>query len=258
MHLMPDSRALLGVDVIASASSPGYHRDRQWGALTAMLTSAFERGGITPDMVVHHEPTGDGALYTLPSDCLGAAVDLTDHLDTLAAEHNRWHKPDIRLRVSIDIGAVGAEPGYYTPKIHLTRMLGAEAFRTVVNNCIRDNTDQIGNSWVSTGLIMSAFAFREVFAGNYTSQVRQTDFVELPVANKQFNETAWVRVPGIDARTLAEYSSVTESTVPTRQSGASQHGPHESGSVVNYVEGKMIGSVQARDITGDIHLGRGR
>lgn len=255
MALMPDSRALLGVDVIASASSPGYHRDRQWGALSAMLGTALAHSGITPEMVVHYEPTGDGALYTLPSHCLGTVFDLTDRLDTLAAEHNRWQKPDIRLRVSIDIGAVGEEPGYYTPKIYLTRMLGAAAFRTLVNTCIRDNADDVGNSVVHTALIVSGAAFREVFGGDYT-RLRRADFAELPVTSKEFSDTAWIRVPGFDARTLAR--TAAESAEPTEQGGALQRDSDQAGSLVNYVHGSMTGSVQARVIEGDIHFGKDR
>lgn len=257
MALMPDNRTLLGVDVIASASSPGYHRDRQWGALNAMLSTALATSGITPDMVVHHEPTGDGALYTLPVHHLGTAVDLTERLDKLAAEHNRWQKPDIRLRMSVDVGAVGDEPGYYTPKIHLTRMLGAAAFRTLVNTCIRSNTDSIGNSSVHTGLILSSAAFREVFGGDYTRLVRQADFTKLPVASKEFTETAWVRVPGCDARTLARFATTADPVEPANQDDPGRRGPSGHGSLVNYVHGNMTDSVQAGVIEGSVRLGRG-
>jgi hypothetical protein len=251
MDLMPDNRALLGVDVVASASSPGYHRDRQWGALSAMLGTALASSGIRPDMVVHNEPTGDGALYTLPGHCLGIAVDLTERLDKLAAEHNRWYKPDLRLRVSIDVGAVGAEPGYHTPKIHLNRMLAAAQFRALVAECIRDNTDGAGNSSVHTGLIVSGAAFRAVFGGDYTSLVRQTDFAQLSVTSKEFSDTTWVRVPGLDAHTLARFAATAEATTSTRSNTADG-----SGMLINYVGGNMTGSVQARVIEGGVHFGR--
>ena len=256
MILMPDSRALLAVDVIASASSPGYHRERQWRAMSAMLESAFGSSGIAPDMVVRYEPTGDGALYTLPSDRLGTAVDLTSHLDRLAAEHNRWQKPDIRLRVSIDIGAVGEEPGYYTPKIHLARMLGATEFKGLVDECIRSSVDRAGNSWVNSALVMSGFAFREVFGGDYTSQVRQAEFAELAVSNKEFSDTVWVRVPGFDARTLVQFAtSMTRSSKQVRADGAARRSVD---TVVNYVAGDMSDSVQAGIVEGDINFGGGR
>lgn len=246
MVLMPDSQALLGVDVIGSASSPGYHRDRQWGALSTMLGTALTSSGITPDMVRHYEPTGDGALYTLPRHRLGTVVDLTDRLDKLAAEHNRWNKPDIRLRVSIEIGPVGPEPGYFTPKIYLARMLGAAEFRALVNECIQRNTDPVGNSSINTGLILSNAAFREVFAGDYTDVVRQTEFARLPVTSKEFSDTAWIRVPGLDAHTLARFAAGTDADAPR---------PAATHSTINHVGGNMTDSVQAEVVKGGIHFG---
>jgi hypothetical protein len=254
MGAMPESRALLGVDVIASASSPGHYRDRQWGALTAMLGTALASSGITPDAVVHFEPTGDGALYTFPSRCLGMVIDLSECLDKAAAEHNRWCKPDIRLRLSVEIGAVGDGPGYYSPKIYLNRMLGARAFKSLINECIRTTVDPLGNGSVNTGLIVSGPAFREAFGGNYTRLVRQTDFARLSVVEKEFSDNAWIRVPGLDNRTLAGLVASAEVASGDATTDRVANG---SVQVTNHVGGNMTDSVQAGVVNGGIYLGRG-
>jgi hypothetical protein len=255
MTTMPGTRALLAVDVIGSARNPGYHRDRLWGELTAMLRSGFDAVGLTPAEVVGCEPTGDGALYTLPDHRLGVLVDLAQRLDELAANRNRWSKPDIRLRVAVEIGAVGDGPAYYSPKIDLNRLLGAAAFKELVNRCVTENTDELGNCPINSSLIVSGPAFRSVFGGDYTTLVRETEFVRLAAVHKEFNEQAWVRVPGVDARTLARFAEEITSSEPAEDVEAAAGMPMR---VTNTVNGSMTDSVQAGVVTGGVHIGRGR
>src|SRR5262245_35736766 len=123
MTLLPETRTLLGIDVIASAANPGYHLDALWRSLSEILDAALLESGIHPEEVLETEHTGDGSLYTFPSRDLGLVLDLSHRIDELAAEHNRWHKPDIRLRIAVDVGAVGSSDGYYSPKIWRGRLL---------------------------------------------------------------------------------------------------------------------------------------
>lgn len=255
MGAMPDTRALLGVDVVASAGNPGYHLDRVWGALSEMLSEALDASGITPDDVVRYEPVGDGALYTFPNDRLGAVVDLSDRLDKLAERHNRWHKPDLRLRVAVELGAVGDGPGYDAPRIRLNRMLAADTFKALVNTCVGANADEKGNSPVNSGLIMSDAAFRSVFGGDYTSLVRQTDFAPLDVVNKEFTDRAWVRVPGVDARTLAEFAEHLEPSIDGNDEETATTYPMR---VTNHISGNAEHSLQAGIVTGGVYFGRDR
>jgi hypothetical protein len=255
MAVMPGTRALLAVDVIGSARNPGYHRDRLWGELTAMLRSGFDAAGLTPAEVVGYEPTGDGALYTLPDNRLGALVDLTQRLDELAANRNRWSKPDIRLRVAVEMGAVGDGPDYYSPKVDLNRLLGASAFKELVKRCVTENTDELGNCPINSSLIVSGPAFRSVFGGDYTTLVRETDFVRLAAVHKEFNEQAWVRVPGVDTRTLAKFADEITTSEPVEDvepmAGSSVR-------VTNTVTGTMTDSQQFGVVNGGVRIGRGR
>jgi hypothetical protein len=255
MGIMPNTRALLAVDVIASASNPGYHRDRLWGALTEMLRSGFVAAGLTLEEVVQYEPTGDGALYTFPATRLGVLVDLAHRLDELAADRNCWSKPDIRLRIAVEVGAVGDAPGYYSPKVDLSRLLGASAFKALVKRCIAENTDDQGNCSVNSGLIVSDPAFRSAFGGDYTTLVRESEFVQLAAVHKEFSEQAWVRIPGVDARTLTEFASETSASDTTQEVESVVGVPMR---VTNTVSGTMKNSVQAGVVYGGVNLGRGQ
>jgi hypothetical protein len=248
MDVMPETRALLGVDVIGSAANEGHHYDPLWRALDRMLGRALAGRGIPDDEVLDYEPGGDGALYTLPSRRLGGVLDLADDLDRLAAEHNRSRKPDIRLRIAVEVGAVGEGPGYFAPKIWRGRLLNSAAFKELMKHCLHKRPE----GSVNTGLIVSAPAFREAFGGDYTAVVRRHDFVEIEASEKEFTEPAWVRVPGLDSRTLAEFVSASQAKPETPKPVV-----EPEAKVVNQVYGTMNG-VQAGDVHGDINFGTGR
>jgi hypothetical protein len=217
-----------------------------------MLAEALEGSGITPGDVVRHEPVGDGALYVFPDRLLGSVVDLAERLDKLAERHNRWQQPLLRLRVAVHVGAVGDEPGLYAPMTHLNRLLDADSFKALVNRCVEANGDGQGTSTVNSGMIMSAAAFRTVFGGDYTSLVHDSDFAELDVANKEFAERAWVRVPGVSRATLA--GLIDDERLPdvAEQEVSVDHTIH----VNNYVRGRMENSVQAGVVHGGVYFGR--
>ncbi|MBW4721745.1 hypothetical protein [Saccharothrix obliqua] len=229
---VPEQRALLGVDVVGSARNEGYHLDTVRVAVEEMVRDALATAGLGRGDVLEWESTGDGALLTLPSRRLGAVLDAVHHLEALAEEHNRRRRPDIRLRLAVEVGPVGPHPGYYAPKISLNRMLNAPAFKDLVARC----------SGMNTALIVSATALRDAFGGDYTTHVRRTDFSPLEVRDKEFAETTWVRVPGFDTRTATAVAPPDEPE------------PEYQGRVVNVVNGAFHG-VQANVVNGGIHLG---
>ncbi|GGP41966.1 hypothetical protein [Saccharothrix coeruleofusca] len=238
MNRIPEHRALFGVDVVGAARNEGHHLTAVRQAVDMMVEQALRRGGIGSADVLEWETTGDGALLTLPSGWLGALLDVAHHLDTIAEEHNRWYKPDIRFRIAVEVGPVGPQPGLYEPKIAHARLLGAPAFKELFARCAEHNPD------TTTCLILSEQALRAVFGGGYTRYARRSDFAPVPVRHKEFVETAWVRVPGFDARSIREFAARAE----PRESPATPH------SVTNTVHGTMNG-VQAGTITGGVHIG---
>ncbi|RKT53202.1 hypothetical protein [Saccharothrix australiensis] len=227
---VPEHRALLGVDVVGSTRNEGYHLDTVRAAVDGMVRAALATAGVGRSDVVEWEPTGDGALLTLSSRRLGAVLDAAHHLDGSAAEHNRHRKPDIRLRLAVEVGPVGPRPGLYAAKIALCRLLDAPAFKELVARC----------AGAATALIVSDGVLRAAFGGDYTRHVRRTDFAPLAVRDKEFSATAWVRVPGYDTR--------------APQPGPTGTPPAGHGRVVNVVNGSFYG-VQAGDVHGGIHLG---
>jgi hypothetical protein len=253
VNLVPDIRTLLAVDVIASAQNPGYHRDRLWGALNGMLVGAFTGSGIRPDEVTHVEPGGDGALYTLPSTRLGTVSDLTERLDQLAAEHNRWSKPTLRLRAAIHLGAVSQAPHYCSAKILLTRLLNASRFKELVNECVQQNMDSAGNSTINSGLIVSGPAFPEVFGGDHTDLVREEQFASIDVTEKEFTDKAWIRVPGVDRRSLTEIAD----RLPNRSGQGDPIGDTRQQVITQHAD-TMTDSFQIGFLRGDINLGDSR
>lgn len=253
MNLVPDIRALLAVDVIASAQLPGDQRSRLWGELSGMLFRALDESEISPDEVLHLEPGGDSVLYTLPSARLGTIVDLTNRLDREAAQHNRWSKPTLRLRVSVHLGSVGQAPHYCSAKVLLIRLLEANQFKQLVNECIRQSTDSVGNSAINTGLIVSGTAFQEVFGGDHTNLVRPDQFAELEVSGKEFADKAWVRVPGVDSQSLAQ---IAKNLPGPSNTDNPMDSAEARPSVMNNNTGTMTNSVQTGMVHGGITFGR--
>lgn len=255
MGLIPETRALLGVDVIGSGSNPGYHRARLGGALSGLLSGALDASRIPEGDVVHDEPTGDGAIYTFPSRYLGAVVDLSKRLDDLAAKHNRRNKPEIRLRIAVHVGPVGDQPEFCSAKKDLVRLLEADAFKKLVRTCIQQRADAYGNSLVNSGLIVSTAAFQAVFGGDYTDEVQESDFLEMMVSNKEFTGQAWVRVPGVDPDILNEFAGLAQAAQLDEQDSASWPAKQSSPRVTNHVGGNMTGSQQAGVVYGDMSSG---
>lgn len=235
MHLIPEHRALLGVDVAESAGKPGHQLAAVPEALEDLLTWALRGSGIDRAEVLDWEKTGDGALLTLPSGQLGALLDTADLLDVAAARRNRRYQPDIRLRIAIESGPVGQEPGFYPAKIGLNRMLDAQELKDLFVRCRQEREED-----AHTALIVSEHAFRTAFGGDHTSLIRRSEFGSLEVRNKEYVDSARVRVRGFDPRSLEAFSQPTQdpSAAPT-------------GGVRNINRGDIRG-IQAGQIIGNV------
>ncbi|WNV83403.1 hypothetical protein [Umezawaea sp. Da 62-37] len=235
MELVPQHRALFGVDVVGSARNPGHLLNAVRTTVDEALDQALWGAGISPSEVLEQESTGDGALLTLPSGRLGALFDMAQHLEIALAEHNKWRRPDVRMRIAVEVGPVGDRPGLYPAKITLARLLNSEAFKRTFRRCVDDRRHE----GASTALIASDHALRTAFGGDHTTLVRRAEFTRISVRDKEFTDTAWIRVPGSDLRDEIE---PTTSDQPA------------SGGVSNHVTGTMHG-VQAHTVNGGITFG---
>lgn len=240
MNPVPQHRALLGVDVIGSAQLPGYLMNAVPSTISKLVSAALTESGIEPDDVISLESPGDGALMVLRSGQLGAVLDAAVRLDQLAIDHNRWHKPEVRLRVAVHVGPVGDDDGFYRARITHTRLLDAPEFKDLLKRCHEEASEDTA----STALIVSSEAMDTAFSGDHTQVARRSDFAPLPVAHKEFRHDAWVRVPGFDPRSLAAFTGNASA-------------PEPAGRVENVVHGEMNG-VQAGNVSGDLNFYGGR
>ncbi|AHH96162.1 hypothetical protein GCM10010174_43630 [Kutzneria viridogrisea] len=245
MEPVAEFRVLLGIDLIESARTPAHHLAELPKVLSRLLVAALERVGIGEAAVIDRQYTGDGWLLAFPSALLGAVVDLSRHLDELAAEHNRWQKPEVRMRIAVEIGPLPAEPGFYQANISRGRLLDAQVFKGVVRRC----SDERPDGSLTSGLILSDYVFRTVFGGDYTQRVRRTEFAPVRVSNKEYEVAAWVAVPGFDVQSLARMVDGDPAQPLVEPQVA------EVGVVNNHITGDNKG-VQAHTIHGGVSFGR--
>ena len=244
MNAVPEYRAVLGVDAVGSASLPIHHHSALHRAIGAAVDAGLALHGVGPADLLDREDTGDGLLITAPSGTAGALLDAAHSIERLLTAHNTLHKPELRLRMAVEVGPVADGRGLAATKIALARMLDAEAFRTLFRRCLAERPADALNS----ALVVSDQVRRTVLDGGHTAVVRAAEFARLRLINKEFDGTAWVRVPGCDADTLAR---LADSAEPDEEQG---HGL----SVVNTVHGGMRGGIQAGVINAPITLGGSR
>lgn len=220
MNPVPQHRTLLGVDVIGSAQLPPHLLEAVPDTVRKLLRAALSENGIERDDVLSIESPGDGALLVLPSELLGAALDAAVHLDQLTINHNRWHKPEVRLRVAVHLGPVGEDGGFYPARITHARLLDAPEFKELLKRCREEGGEDTAN----TALIVSSEALDTAFSGNHTRVARRGEFGSLPVSNKEYRHNAWVRVAGVDPRSLAGFTGTPAAVERTTRSVFTVHG----------------------------------
>jgi hypothetical protein len=242
-------RALLGVDVIDSARTAPHLLPQVPTVLETLLAAGMNGVGVSRQAALDVQYTGDGWLYAFPSALLGRLVDLGPALDRIVAEHNRWNKLELRLRLAVEVGPLPDGPGFHPANIARSRLLEAPAFKLLARLCIAARPD----GSMSTAMIMSDAVHQTIFRADYTQEARATDFAELAVTNKEFVARAWVAVPGFDARSLAALIAEGQprpASEPIEESKATA-----SHSVTNTIsDSTNNGVIQARDVTGPVDL----
>lgn len=262
MPRLPVNRTVLGVDLIGSGSNPGIYLNAAAQKTQDLVADALKSRAITKADAVDWQHTGDGLLAAFPQELLGELIDATQVLDDLAVQHNRWHKPDIRLRLAIGIGPLPAEQGLHRTNVDCARMLDATRFRQVVTRCAEQNPE------FATGLIISDKAYQDVFGGPYTELVRQPEFTRITFQHKETANLAWVRVPRFEAGTLAAFAEPqplpgtepppdAEPAPGSTPGGAG--GPATQGGNHNILNGAPQNVIQAGNVHGGIRFdNRGR
>lgn len=251
MDTVPDIRTLLGVDVIDSARTAPHLLPQVPTVLATLLSAGMDAVAVSRQDTVDAQYTGDGWLYAFPSGLLGRVVDLGRTLDGIVAEHNKWNKLELRLRLAVEVGPLPDTQGFHPANISRSRLLEAPAFKALARRCIAARPD----GSMSTAMIMSDAVHRTVFAGDYTKVARATDFAALAVTNKEFTTHAWVAVPGFDARTLAGMIAEDD---PAASAPVEESKPTDVGTVTNTINGGGNHGVQAHTINGGVRFGSPR
>ncbi|OLR95433.1 hypothetical protein [Actinokineospora bangkokensis] len=223
------------MDLVGSGSLPGHHVAAARSVALAAVSGALRDGELETD-VLDWADTGDGALITLPTTRVADVVDAAVAVDSVLVEHNTWHKPDVRLRMAVEIGPVGEGAGLHRGRVDTNRLLDAQAVKDLFARCVEQTSGATASALVISDKVINA-----VFSGDHTTRVRRSEFTPLRVVHKEFADKAWVRVPGVDASTLARL-------VEPPQEAAS------APPVANTVYGAMHG-VQAHTINGGVNLG---
>jgi hypothetical protein len=248
VETVAEFRTLLGVDVIDSARTAPHLLPQVPTVLETLLRAGMDGVGIRRDEAVDTQFTGDGWLYAFPSALLGRVVDLGRTLDAIVAEHNKWNKLELRLRLAVEIGPLPDAAGFHPSNIARARLLEAPAFKLLARRCIAERP----NGDMSTAMIISDGVFQPLFRGDHTRVARRTDFAQLQVANKEFNGTAWVCVPGFDATTLAGLIAA-DGQAPSAPVEERNSTPLRS--VSNTIHGDVENNVMSDVIHGGVHFG---
>jgi hypothetical protein len=230
-----DFRALLGVDVIDSASTAPHLLPQVPTVLKALLEAGMDSVGIGRDDAVDTQYTGDGWLYAFPSALLGRVVDLGHALDGVVAEHNKWNKLELRLRLAVDFGPLPNKQGFHPSNISRARLLEAPAFKLLARRCIAARPD----GSMSTATILSDAVYQPIFKSDYTKVARRADYTELAVTNKEYTLATMI---------AEDQQSAAKTEAPAKP-------PRAGSRVRNVVNGDVRNSIMADKITGDIRIG---
>lgn len=184
-------RFVLGVDIRKYSDRPVRRHVVLQRELDRILGEAAEGAGIDRGRW-DRQPGGDGELAILPPDVDLVAVvrGFVRELDIRLAEHNEDHEPEmrIRLRVAMHSDVMTAGPlGWAGPASIVTaRLLDSTPLRAALDENSRAHLVQI----------ISDPVYRKV-VGSGLGGLRAEQFRPVRISVKQFDETAYVHVPGV-------------------------------------------------------------
>ncbi|MEQ0565597.1 hypothetical protein ABJI51_41515 [Amycolatopsis sp. NEAU-NG30] len=201
---MPDhigfSRVLfLAVDAWRYGARDGLQQLALQEALSAAVDAAGAVAGLDP-ADRQRQVAGDGFLDVISDS--GAELALVDpfvrELDSRLAWFNHDRRPEARLRLRLAIHHGGAVPGACgfasDGPVHVCRLRDAKPVKAALTAIPEANLVQVLSEPIF-GSVRQRLT--SLSAGDFTPVV-----VDEP--EKDFRETAWIRVPGIDAARLSD------------------------------------------------------
>jgi hypothetical protein len=190
-----ERRLLLSVD----AKGYGSGTDRRHGivqeTLLKVLDDAAERAGLVR-AAWQRQPAGDGELAVLPRGEREPRVadDFVRHLVTALRRNNRDGTPEqrLRLRLALHFGpTMPAANGFKgSGPVVVSRLCGCGPLRAA-----------LVASGADLAVVLSKQVFGDTIVQEHTS-LDQADFRQVRVRDKEYDDDAWILVPGHDVHAL--------------------------------------------------------
>jgi class 3 adenylate cyclase len=241
-----ERRLLLSVDARGYGGSTDRRQQAIQEGLLSVLDDAADRAGLARPRW-DRQGAGDGELAVLPSSEPEPRVvdDFVRHLQAALRRHNR-EMPDgkrLRLRLAIHFGTAIPAPNGYRGRgpVEVSRLCDSDQLREV-----------LAASGADLAVILSHQVFTDTIMQGHTS-LEPADFHKVHVRKKEFDEDAWIWVPGHDVHAVGP---PVDQDAPTRPpSSRAEEARHKS--VHNTFNGKvdLRGSVLGFSESGEPHGG---
>jgi len=184
-------RSLVAVDIEGYSGRDNLGHLELREALRRVCEEAFHQIGVSPDT---RQDQGDAFLILVQPDVTKARLvdDLVREFVTALRLHNRNRLPQarMRLRVALHTGEVHLDGTGFggASVVTVMRLIDAEALKDALRNAPDD-----------LAVIVSAQLHRDVVLQRYRG-IDPAEYQEVQVSRKEFNQPAWIRVPGLPAR----------------------------------------------------------
>lgn len=188
-------RLLLSVDATGYGGATGHRQEEMQEGLLWVLNEAAGRAGLTRRRWTR-QPGGDGELAVLPDTEPERRV-VEDFPRALASElhaHNRGLLPELRLRLRLAVhhgvtitapnGHAGAGP------VAVSRLCDSGVLKKA-----------LADSGADLAVVYSRQVFADTIRQEHTG-LRPGELREIRVVQKEFDEPAWMWIPGHDVHAL--------------------------------------------------------
>jgi hypothetical protein len=212
--------------------------------LVGLIDRAAARVGLDHD---RWEPqkSGDGQFAVLPVDQSEVLVvdDFVRELDVELRRFNEYRRDDwrIRLRLAIHYGPVAPAANGFAGSAPVTvgRLLDSRPLR----RALAVDEDRY------LALMLSRQVFEDTVAADHTS-LRTGDFLPVRVRVKEFDDTAWLRVPGMPATELKRALEADDAVrPPSGQTSGLEESPTRVDQKAEADDGAAVQQT-GRDLTG--------
>ncbi|RSN50761.1 hypothetical protein DMH12_24150 [Streptomyces sp. WAC 04229] len=198
-------RLLLSVDAKGYGSADTVRQHEFQKAIVQLLELAAESAGLAREEWLTQEG-GDSLFAVLPEgasepalvDAFMRRLEAGLRAFNIGREPRAW----LRLRAAVHFGETSPSANGFagSAPVELGRIRDCAPLRAAL--------DQLPQATLAVGL--SATVFRDVVQGKAYTTIRENEFREVPVEEKEYRGAAWIWVPGADVRQVDLSPSVLE------------------------------------------------